>query len=93
MMGVDSIGVLARSGQSGKGLGKKVVRRHCKVPPRQHPGPAIRRLARCGGLKRISGLVYEEICYVLKAFLEGAIGVMRSLNASTRSARLSLQWT
>ena len=27
--------------------------------------PAIRRLARRGGVKRISGLVYEEVCYEL----------------------------
>ena len=35
--------------------------------------PVIRRLARRGGVKRISGLVYEETRGVLKAFLEGAI--------------------
>jgi len=35
--------------------------------------PAIRRLARRGGVKRISGLMYEETRGVLKAFLEGVI--------------------
>ena len=35
--------------------------------------PAIRRLARRGGVKRISGLIYEETRGVLKAFLEGVI--------------------
>ena len=38
-----------------------------------HPGitkPAIRRLARRGGVKRISGLIYEETRGVLKIFLE-----------------------
>ena len=35
--------------------------------------PAIRRLARRGGVKRISGLIYEETRGVLKVFLEGVI--------------------
>lgn len=35
--------------------------------------PAIRRLARRGGVKRISGLVYEETRGVLKIFLEKVI--------------------
>ena len=40
---------------------------------RAHAGitkPAIRRLARRGGVKRISGLIYEETRGVLKIFLE-----------------------
>jgi histone H4 len=32
--------------------------------------PAIRRLARRGGVKRISGLIYEETRGILKIFLE-----------------------
>ena len=35
--------------------------------------PAIRRLARRGGVKRISGLVYEETRGVLKSFLERVV--------------------
>jgi histone H4 len=35
--------------------------------------PAIRRLARRGGVKRISGLIYEETRGVLKMFLENVI--------------------
>jgi histone H3/H4 len=35
--------------------------------------PAIRRLARRGGVKRISGLIYEETRGVLKVFLESVI--------------------
>ena len=35
--------------------------------------PAIRRLARRGGVKRISGLIYEETRGVLKVFLEHVI--------------------
>ena len=32
--------------------------------------PAIRRLARRGGVKRISGLIYDETRSVLKTFLD-----------------------
>jgi histone H4 len=35
--------------------------------------PAIRRLARRGGVKRISGLIYEETRGVLRKFLENII--------------------
>ena len=35
--------------------------------------PAIRRLARRGGVKRLSGLVYEETRGVLRVFLENVI--------------------
>ena len=46
--------------------------------PTHHPldapqKPAIRRLARRGGVKRISGLIYEETRGVLKVFLENVI--------------------
>ena len=42
--------------------------------------PAIRRLARRGGVKRISGLVYEETRGVLKIFLENVIRVCNNNN-------------
>ena len=35
--------------------------------------PAIRRLARRGGVKRISGLIYEETRNVLKIFLQNVV--------------------
>ncbi len=35
--------------------------------------PAIRRLARRGGVKRISGLVYEETRDALRSFLSGLV--------------------
>jgi len=60
-------------GKGGKGLGKGGAKRHKKVLRDNIQGitkPAIRRLARRGGVKRISGLIYEEIRSVLKAFLE-----------------------
>jgi histone H3/H4 len=46
------------------------------IAPTTHPAlqkPAIRRLARRGGVKRISGLIYEETRGVLKVFLENVI--------------------
>jgi len=42
-------------------------------PPAGITKPAIRRLARRGGVKRISGLIYEETRGVLKIFLENVI--------------------
>ncbi|MBL1488638.1 hypothetical protein ELC62_29770, partial [Klebsiella pneumoniae] len=35
--------------------------------------PAIRRLARRGGVKRISGTIYEETRNVLKLFLQNVV--------------------
>jgi len=46
--------------------------------------PAIRRLARRGGVKRISGLIYEETRGVLKTFLEN---VLRDSITYTEHAR------
>mmetsp|Transcript_48716 Transcript_48716/g.91270 ORF Transcript_48716/g.91270 Transcript_48716/m.91270 type:complete len:116 (-) Transcript_48716:244-591(-) len=46
--------------------------------------PAIRRLARRGGVKRISGLIYEESRGVLKTFLEN---VLRDSITYTEHAR------
>ena len=42
-------------------------------PPAPLQKPAIRRLARRGGVKRISGLIYEETRGVLKVFLENVV--------------------
>ncbi|XP_047079285.1 histone H4-like [Lolium rigidum] len=52
------------------------AKRHRKVLRDNIQGitkPAIRRLARRGGVKRISGLIYEETRGVLKIFLENVI--------------------
>ena len=63
-------------GKGGKGLGKggaklrKILRDNIQGITK----PAIRRLARRGGVKRISGLIYEETRGVLKVFLENVIG-------------------
>jgi histone H4 len=53
----------------------------CKRRKDRHKGnqiqgisrPGIRRLARRGGVKKLSGLVYEETRSVLKTFLENVI--------------------
>ena len=67
---------MAGRGKGGKGLGKGGAKRHRKVLRDNIQGitkPAIRRLARRGGVKRISGLIYEETRGVLKVFLENVI--------------------
>ena len=63
-------------GKGGKGLGNGGAKRHHKILRDNIQGitkPAIRRLARRGGVKRISGLIYEETRGVLKVFLENVI--------------------
>jgi histone H4 len=65
-----------KGAKGGKGLGKGGAKRHRKPLRDQIQGitkPAIRRLARRGGVKRISGTIYEETRSVLKAFLEHLI--------------------
>lgn len=64
-------------GKGGKG-GKSVegAKRHRKILRNNIQGitkPAIRRLARRGGVKRISGQIYDESRGVLKLFLENVI--------------------
>ncbi|POW13435.1 hypothetical protein PSHT_07695 [Puccinia striiformis] len=71
-----------RGKSGGKGLGKGGAKRHRKILRDNIQGitkPAIRRLARRGGVKRISGLIYEEPEVSLKCshspqiFLENVI--------------------
>ncbi|KAJ5522855.1 hypothetical protein N7494_013265 [Penicillium frequentans] len=60
----------------GKGLGKGGAKHHRKILRDQILGitkPAICRLARRGGVKCISTIVYEETRGVIKAFLENVI--------------------
>ena len=67
---------MSGGGKGGKGLGKGGAKRHRKILRDNIQGitkPAIRRLARRGGVKRISGLIYEETRGVLKVFLENVI--------------------
>ena len=72
----ESIASMSGRGKGGKGLGKGGAKRHRKILRDNIQGitkPAIRRLARRGGVKRISGLIYEETRGVLKVFLENVI--------------------
>ncbi|KAM9230271.1 LOW QUALITY PROTEIN: histone H4 [Dugong dugon] len=65
-----------RRGKGGKELGKSGTKRHHKVLRDNTQGitkSEIRRLARFGGVKRISGLIYEDSRGVLKVFLENMI--------------------
>lgn len=60
----------------GKGKQMSKTMRHKKVLRDSILGvtkPAIRRLARRGGVKRISGLVYDETRAVLKTFLTNTL--------------------
>jgi histone H3/H4 len=71
MNGIKSTG----KGKSGKsyGNGAKRVRKNTKEVILGITKPAIRRLARRGGVKRISALIYEETRNVLKGFLENVV--------------------
>ena len=69
MNGVKSSG----KGKSGKSYGAKRVKRATKDVILGITKPAIRRLARRGGVKRISGTIYEETRNTLKTFLENVI--------------------
>ena len=68
-------------GKSGKGVGKGIGKIAAKRNSRKTARPllegitkpAIRRLARRGGVKRISYLIYEYSREILKHFLEGVI--------------------
>jgi len=59
-------------GTGKSGIGKKSKLR---VPNKEITKPAIRRLARRGGVKRISGLMYPEVRGVLRIFLDQIIRV------------------
>ncbi|XP_016842410.1 histone H4 [Nasonia vitripennis] len=64
------------TGHGGKGLGKGGVKRPLKLYRNCLKGitkPDIRRLARRGGVNRISGLIYEEARAILRVFLENVI--------------------
>ena len=61
----------------GKGSGKVAAKRHSRTSARKAidgiTKPAIRRLARRGGVKRISPYIYDYSREVLQAFLRGVI--------------------
>ena len=64
------------AGKGGKAGKKAIAKRHVPHVKDNKSGitkPAIRRLARRGGVKRISGLIYEETRTVLKTFLQSVV--------------------
>lgn len=74
-----SLFIMAR-GKGGKGLGKGYgkagAKRHRKQTRNNLSGitkPAIQRLARRGGVKRISTLIYDHSRVVLRLFLEDVV--------------------
>ena len=67
---------MTRCGKGGKGLGKGGANCHRNIlceNIQDITKPVIRCLAHGGGVKRISGLTYEETRDVLKVFLENVI--------------------
>ena len=72
-------------GKAGKGVGKGIGKGAGKIAAKRHSRksnrpllegitkPAIRRLARRGGVKRISSFIYDDSRQVLKGFLEGIV--------------------
>ena len=66
----------ASRGKGAKGYGKvgaKRIRKSAKEVILGITKPAIRRLARRGGVKRISALIYDETRNVLRSFLENVV--------------------
>jgi len=57
----------------GKGTIKRIQKRHGKVIIEGITKPAIRRLARRGGVKRISSYIYDDTRMVLKSFLDSVV--------------------
>ncbi|KAK4097391.1 histone-fold-containing protein [Parathielavia hyrcaniae] len=66
-------GGLKRPGVAGKTVGAKRHRKIIKDTIRGITKPAIRRLARRGGVKRISAGIYDEARHALKTFLTTVI--------------------
>jgi len=54
---------------------KMTMKRHISTDDaiRGISNPALRRLARRGGVKRISGLIYDEVRVVLRDWLQGVV--------------------
>ena len=66
-----------KGGKLGKISGKQGAKRHTTKAIKETilgiTKPAIRRLARRGGVKRISSLIYDETRVVLRQFLENVV--------------------
>ena len=78
---------MAGRGKGEKGLGKGGAKRHREVlrdDIQEVARPEVRRLARRGGVKRVSGLICERIGGVLEVFVEN---VIRDAIACTEQAK------
>ncbi|EGR28737.1 hypothetical protein IMG5_169340 [Ichthyophthirius multifiliis] len=68
---------VGKGGKGGKGMGKVGAKRHSRKSNKASiegiTKPAIRRLARRGGVKRISSFIYDDSRQVLKSFLENVV--------------------
>ena len=67
---------MSRQSGDGNGLGKMSAMRHRKIMRDSVQGitkPAVRRLARRAGVKRMSGLIYQKTRDVIKGFLESIL--------------------
>ncbi|KAL6527814.1 hypothetical protein OROMI_029625 [Orobanche minor] len=85
---------MSERGKGGKGLGKDGAKRHHKVLRDNIQGitePAIRHLARRGGVKRITGLIYEATRGVLKIFLENVIREAVTYTEHARRKKIILE--
>ena len=69
---------------SGKAGAKRITTKSLKATIMGVTKPAIRRLARRGGVKRISSLIYDETRLVLRSFL---INVIRDSVAYSEHAK------
>ena len=74
---MELIKMTGKGGKGGKGIGKVGAKRHSRKTTRTNiegiTKPAIRRLARRGGVKRISTFIYDDTRAVLKNFLESVV--------------------
>ena len=69
-------------GKGGKGLNKGGAKRRYKVLCDNIQGiakPAIRRLARCRGIKCISRLIHEVVHEILQVFLDFSPGLAKRM--------------
>ena len=69
MNGIKSVG----KGKTGKHFGVKRAKKESRDVILGITKPAIRRLARRGGVKRISALIYDETRMIIRSFLENVI--------------------
>ena len=80
---------MAKGKKSGDAKSSRRQRKSLKDNIRGITKPAIRRLARRGGVKRISGIMYDEVRSIMKGFVEGV--VRDSVTYTEHSKRQTVQ--